>query len=223
MGCGFAINISCKSKNPSAPPTTYLFEMKYPHWQYYRTLIEDLDRISRYVELHPHNFRTFSIELARLYLAAGSEVDVVAKLLCEKAKPSSSCRNINEYRDVLLAAYPGLTSIETSLPRHSLSFTPWESWERENPEWWRSYNDVKHKRDEFYQEACLENVLLALSGLCVFVCYLDYDLIAGGIGTSRPSLFLDSKYNTGGKILISPKIHLLDFPKPSPKSSRQVE
>ena len=51
--------------------------MKYPHWEYYLSIVEDLDAVSRYVHPLPDNFSTFSIELTRLLLSIGSEVDVV--------------------------------------------------------------------------------------------------------------------------------------------------
>jgi hypothetical protein len=189
--------------------------MNYPHWHYYRSLVDDLDRLARYVELCEDNFGTYSLELTRLFLSAGSEIDVVAKLLCERVSPESKCRNIIEYRDILVAKYPGLTKVLISMPRYGLSFTPWEGWDDRSPQWWTSYNNVKHERHKFFQEACLANVLASLSALCVFVCYLHQDFISEGLGTQRPSLFLDPQYNkrkkNSGRLLVSPYIALPDF------------
>jgi len=53
------------------------------HWNYFLALERDLEIVARYVEFTKPNFKTFSIELAHLLFAAASEVDVVAKLLCE--------------------------------------------------------------------------------------------------------------------------------------------
>ena len=182
--------------------------MKNPHWNYYRSLVEDLDRLARYVEFSRDNFRTYSIEMVRLLLAAGSEVDVVAKLLCDKAAPSSLRRNILDYQKIVLPKYPDICSIVVSMPRYSLEFIPWQGWENESPAWWTSYNQVKHTRNDHYSEACLGNVLYSLSGLCVLVSYLEYEFFSKEAVTRRPSLFLDSKYNGEGKILFAPCIKL---------------
>ena len=76
------------------------------NWQYLITLDLDLTEVSRYVYIRSENFGTFSIEFVRLLLAAGSEIDVVAKLLCEKINASKDCNNINDYRAVITAKYP---------------------------------------------------------------------------------------------------------------------
>jgi len=60
------------------------------YWQFFATIDEDLHELSRFVEIHPDNFMTFSARLLRLYLAIGSEVDVVAKLLCLQIDPTRS-------------------------------------------------------------------------------------------------------------------------------------
>lgn len=45
-----------------------------------------------------------------------------------------------------------------------------------NPEWWVSYNNVKHHRLDSYAEANLGNVLQALSGLFVLLsCLFRYE------------------------------------------------
>mgnify|MGYP001151620710 CR=1 FL=1 len=94
--------------------------MERPHWEYYLTLVDDIDRISRYVEITKDNYGVYSIELVRVLLAAGSEVDVVAKLLCRSVAPSESTENINDYRTVLLGAYPKLPDIKVAMPRHGI-------------------------------------------------------------------------------------------------------
>lgn len=187
--------------------------MNYPHWQYYRSLSEDLEKLSRYIELSPDNFSVYSIELTRMLLAVGSEIDVVAKLLCEQVDQTSQTRNIVDYGEILLPEYPNLVSVVVSIARQGISFTPWEDWTlAQRPTWWGAYNDVKHQRNVNYVKANLENTLNALAGLCVFNCYLYFkDCISAGIATSRPFMFLDSMYNHGGKRLRSPGIVLPDF------------
>ena len=71
--------------------------MKHSHWHYSVALSEDVERTARFVEPAADNFKTYSIEFARLYLATGSEIDVVAKLLCEKAV-SGGAKVVKDWR-----------------------------------------------------------------------------------------------------------------------------
>ena len=51
-----------------------------PHdWNYFFCLEEDIIALSRWIEFSAENERDYSIELARLLMTAGAEVDVVAK------------------------------------------------------------------------------------------------------------------------------------------------
>ena len=127
------------------------------HWNYFLALERDLEAVSRYIEFCEPNFDTFSIELAHLLFAAASEVDVVAKLLCEKINPALPRGTINEYKAVLLPAIPDIPDTDVFVSRYGLSFKPWLSWaETTNPTWWRSYNNVKHERDAHFNEATQE-------------------------------------------------------------------
>ena|ERR1035437_1453020 len=52
------------------------------------------------------------------------------------------------------------------VPRYSLEFVPWESWAKdESPDWWQSYNKVKHERNRHFNKATLNNALHALAAL----------------------------------------------------------
>jgi len=136
------------------------------HWNYYVALERDLEILSRYVEFCEDNFSVYSVELAHLLFAASSEVDVVAKLICEQISPAESRENIGEYKAILLPALPDLTSTEVYVPRYGLSFKPWSNWDGpQNPDWWRSYNKVKHERDAYFHQATLKNSLNALGAL----------------------------------------------------------
>ena len=188
--------------------------MKYPHWQYYKSMLRDLDTLSRYVEISPDNYRTYSIELTRLLLSAGSEIDVVAKLLCKAVDAEAAPDNINKYQEILTRKLPGLPEVEVTLPKYLISFKPWLDWLKgRTPEWWSCYNKVKHDRSQHFREANLENVLLATAGLCVLVSYLYYeDLNSKLIGITPLFMFLDQKYRTGGiKVLVKGQFVLTDF------------
>jgi hypothetical protein len=147
--------------------------MHYPHWEFFMALDSDLDDASRYVEISPDNFKTYSIEFVHLLLAAGSEIDVVAKELCKKIEPSGNPSKITDYREIITRAYPKFHTIEISAPRHGITLRPWTSWGIGcNPDWWQWYNKVKHERHLFYMEANLENVLGSISALFGIILYL---------------------------------------------------
>jgi hypothetical protein len=138
------------------------------HWNYFLALERDLEVVSRYVEFCQPNFDVYSIEFAHLLFAAASEVDVIAKLLCQHFAPNAPRHNINDYRAILTAAnaLPNLHSANVFVPRYGLTLTPWDNWNGQaNPLWWSSYNNVKHQRDLHFQEATLKNALNALGAL----------------------------------------------------------
>jgi hypothetical protein len=153
------------------------------HWNYYLALEKDLEVVSRYIEFVEPNFAVYSIELARLLFAAASETDVVAQRLCKFTSPDL-CKtemNINDYKAILKASLPTVIDTEVFVPRYGLSFKPWINWAGdENPKWWRSYNKVKHNRDESFDQATLQNVLNALGALLILTLnFYSFELADG--------------------------------------------
>jgi len=147
--------------------------MAYPHWEYFLAIEADLNRTTRFVEFAPENFGVYSIELTHILLSSSSEVDVVAKALCNEVNPSTAHENIDAYRKTLVAKFPRFPQMEVNVPRHGLTVCPWEAWGHDtNPDWWRSYNKVKHERNVHYKKANLENTLNAVAGLFCLVLFL---------------------------------------------------
>ena len=158
------------------------------HWNYFIAIERDLEAVSRYIEFCEQNFPVFSIELAHLLFAASSEEDVVAKLLCQLVAPNSRCGNIDQYKAVLLPAIPDLPIIEVCVPRYGLSFRPWSNWsEEQNPNWWRSYNNVKHERDAYFHEATLKNALNAIGALLIVTAHYYSRTLASPSDTVFPA------------------------------------
>ena len=147
--------------------------MSFPHWQYFIAIESDLEKTARYVEMVPDNFNTYSVEYAHILLSAGSEVDVISKLLCKELEPEASPKNINEYRTLILSHYRNFPSFEILVPRYGLNRKPWDDWKRvENPSWWTAHTRVKHERSGYFAEANLENALDAVCGLfCLVLGY----------------------------------------------------
>ena len=146
--------------------------MEHPHWQYFLALDADLHLASRYVEICEDNFSTYSIEFVHLLLVTGSEVDVVAKAMCEQIQPGCGADSIDKYRNVITAKYPNLCTARAFLPRRGIELTPWNDWKKgTTPSWWHHYNGIKHERNKNYPEANLGNCISALAGLLLLLVY----------------------------------------------------
>jgi hypothetical protein len=146
--------------------------MRYPHWQFFESVDDELHSLSRIIEFAPENYPTFSVHLTRLYLSIGSEIDVVAKLLCARIAPTEKPERINEYRPLITGKFLNFTQLRIEMPSHALDFQPWLSWgSGTNPRWWKSYNDVKHERSKYFRDANLGNVLESAAGLLVLLVY----------------------------------------------------
>lgn len=149
------------------------------HWNYFIALEQDLAKVSRFIEFSEDNFNSYSIELAHLLLAASSEVDVVLKALCNLINPAVDHQNINHYRETVKAHLPDFVSEKCFINRYGLELEPWTNWRGEqNPIWWRSYNNVKHQRNQYFSEANLKNTLNAVSGLSLVVLYYYRELFS---------------------------------------------
>jgi len=147
--------------------------MAYPHWSLFEVIDEELQAFSRQVEFAKDNLATYSVTLLRLYLSICSEVDVVAKMLCQRIGAKLPKQpNMGYYRRNLKTKYPNLSGVKITIRHMALSILPWEAWDQDkNPDWWEKHQDVKHRRDQHFADANLENVLHAAAGLLVFLVY----------------------------------------------------
>jgi len=162
---------------------------KLLHWNYFIVLESDLERLSRYVEFTKDNYETYSLEMAHLLLAAGSEVDVVLRGLCKKVKPNSKANNINQYHEILFPKISNLSKMKVLIYRYNLDIIPWDNWKRdETPHWWHAYNNVKHQRDKYFYKAKLQYTVAAIAGLFVAVLYLYKEEAENGLLTPFPKL-----------------------------------
>ncbi|EHA1127621.1 hypothetical protein [Vibrio parahaemolyticus] len=149
------------------------------HWNLFSVLESDLSMVSRYIEFDERNFDTFSPELSKLLLSAGSEVDVIFKHMCARVDASAPRRNILDYYKVINSnsKLKLMLTEEIFIPRFGLSFKPFAEWSDEKrPDWWQAYNNVKHDRRNSYHQASLQSVLMSLSALMLCVLYLEKHL-----------------------------------------------
>lgn len=171
-----------------------------PHWNYFLAIERDLERLSRFVEFDERNYGCFSLEIARILLAAGAEVDVVCKQVTQAASPGIKAENINAYRDVLVQAHAAIPGFEVMIPRHGLSLNPWEAWGRPDgvPAWWTAYNKTKHNRNTHFERANLKNALNAVAGVFVVTLYLYPEDARQGQLVPTPLLVRPGARHAGG-------------------------
>lgn len=149
--------------------------MSHLHWEYFLSIESDLERCSRFVEFSPQNYSTYSVEFARIIMAAASEFDTLAKQLCHLIDPSQNPQNIKQYYPIITSKYSKFTQYEILVPRYNLSFKPWETWSASSPpDWWSGYNKIKHERDQHFCKANLHNAILSTCGLLTGILYF-YD------------------------------------------------
>lgn len=154
--------------------------MSIPHWQYFLSIESDLAKCSRYVEFDSRNFGVFSVEFARIIVAASAEFDAVAKKLCKHINPRLNPQSIDKYQPIILGQYPRIEECLVEIPSYRLQFQPWKDWAAQSPRWWtKSYNKIKHERETYFHEATLENAILATAGLLIGLIYY-YDASHGG-------------------------------------------
>lgn len=170
------------------------------HWNYFLSIEQDLDRLSRFIEFDEQNYDCFSLEIVRLLIAAVAEVDVVCKQICQRINPASVADNIHKYRDEIMPAYPVMSRFEVLAPRYGLRLKPWESLNQPRgvPLWWTAYNKIKHQRHTEYRRANLKNVLNAVGGLFVACLYLYKDKATLGELIPSPTILRPSEDRFGG-------------------------
>jgi len=143
------------------------------HWNYLLSLEKDIIRLSNYIEFCEENFNVFSIEILKLNLSIGSEIDVVLKQTCKLFNPIGKYESIKDYKIFLNENLDSAIKEKVSIPRYNIELQPWESignkknYKYENPFWWDNYNNVKHHRDSEYNKANLKNLLYSFSALVI--------------------------------------------------------
>lgn len=153
--------------------------MSYPHWEYFLSIEADLTQCARYVEFTQDNFRAYSVEFARIIVAAASEFDAVAKSLCKAIDPAQTPEKITEYYPIITGRFPRFVEYKIRIPRFKIEVQPWTAWASASaPDWWRSYNNIKHDREQRFREANLENAINATAGLLTGIVYF-YDVSYG--------------------------------------------
>ncbi|WP_415406323.1 hypothetical protein ACLHDG_11195 [Sulfurovum sp. CS9] len=189
------------------------------HWNYFLLLEKDFINLKNYIEVSERNFETYSFELSKILQLACSEIDSVCRLLCKTIDSTSDyfdetvfSGNISQYKDIILSKYPKLTQSEVIILDLDIDIKPWEEWDvKDSPNWWKSYNLVKHYRHSNFEKANLENIIYALSALMILNLYLNR--VSGSDKSSLQDLqpkYFESKYFSL-YIVTDPRNELPDF------------
>ncbi len=161
------------------------------HWNYFLSIESDVLNLSRYIDFSQTNFECYSIEITRILFASASEVDVIAKAICEAVDPQSKADKILKYQDVITNHFKSFESFRVLMPRFGLEFEPWAFWSspRTPPDWWAAYNKVKHHRDQCFAMGTLRHCLNAVAGLFSLLFLLYRKQAVEGELVPSPQLF----------------------------------
>ena len=105
------------------------------HWDYFLSLEDDLAKLARYIHFSNENLSTYSIEFARLLMAATQEIDVLFKQIC--ARHGDKSNSEAGYRAFFSEGdYVKIRDLEVSVRSYGLKFTPFKDWTSTAPGWW---------------------------------------------------------------------------------------
>lgn len=148
------------------------------HWDYFLLLERDLVAIADTVELSEKNCSTFGPRILQLILNAGSELDTALKSLdgaVNEENVNVDKLSMREYKD-FIARYmlEEFTTAEVKFLHSEVVLAPWSSLanDGETPTWWKTYNNVKHHRDKYYEFATLRVALEVTAALFVVDVHL---------------------------------------------------
>lgn len=164
---------------------------KNHYWNYFLAIESDLERVSRYIEFNEDNYEVYSIELAHILFAASSEVEVIAKDICKlKKKKLPKFTTIKHWEKAINSLYPELCKESVYISKHNINvLTPFEKFETDQvPEWWLSYNKVKHNRIASFNDANLKNALISVASLFVINLYYQAAFSGKSPDSSRKRL-----------------------------------
>lgn len=150
----------------------------YKHyWNYYLSIERSFLATEPFLSINQKNFKAFSIEFIKLYQTICSEIDVTAKCLCAVVDKSvKTTSGIKIWKPLIIERFPNFPNEEISVQSYDIVLRPWDIGEissDKSPEWWKSYNKVKHTRTvissvsatPYYEDANQGNVLTALGAL----------------------------------------------------------
>ena len=151
------------------------------YWNYYLQLEEDFFALEPFCAIDKLNDKTFSIKYLQLILSICGEIDTICKRFCSCLDPTVDINilTIDDYKAIILKHFPQITEEVANISQHIYrDIQPWKSWAHShNPNWWATYNKVKHHRDENWNgiEAYkYANQKTSVDALCALYIILEY-------------------------------------------------
>jgi len=174
-------------------------------WQYFLSIEQSLINTLNYVHYHDDNKNAYSNEFAKIILLSCSEIDVILKQLCKKYNKKSRAKNIFHYGTYLSKTFQGIGSTKVECPIISEEFQPFSNWSNDKiikPDWWESYNKIKHERNTNFPKANQKNAFESCAGLFLLLLYLNAE---NGYPEPSPVLF---DFNFPKQIVIGSNLDL---------------
>ena len=176
-------------------------------WNYFLSIESDLENTSRYIEPSGQE-NVHSFEFAKIIILASTEVESVMKAICFELTNEEK-GNIGEYKQVILARFPKITTASVTISRLGKSISPFEGWDVGPLNWWDAYGLVKHKRGTEFDKANYSNAVISLSALYILIFYLAK--ICNIEFEDTKSRYIDSNYTRQFIAFAAPE-QLPDFP-----------
>ncbi|MEJ5996449.1 hypothetical protein WG904_18620 [Pedobacter sp. Du54] len=161
-------------------------DFKIKFWDYFLALEEDFTSIEKIIPVDPQNTNTFSITYMKILFSICSEIDVVFKEFIEYNQWYSftvNDGNIGKYKDIINLNLQDFSN-EIIVFSKNIELKPFVNWKQnKKPDWWKDYNDLKHKRTltnngiENYKKANQKNILDALGALYQLEMYFYKSII----------------------------------------------
>ena len=135
-------------------------------------LVQKLQEILLYVEPTKEGLSSFSHKTRELLLLASTEVENSLRLYLDD--PDSKKAKTEDFINILNKVDLKKYKIVFNGYSEVFSCQPFEHWTKEKPtqslSWYNSYNQTKHNKDKYFNQATLENVLYAVAASVVMFC-----------------------------------------------------
>ena len=135
------------------------------------SLESDLANTSRYIEpVGQENVHSF--EFAKLLILSCTEIESVFKIICEEIEGHQVEGNIAAYKETILKKYPRIVETTVTISRLGRNIDPFADWTVGRLSWWSAYQEVKHNRGNFFDQATYINAVSSIAALYILIFYL---------------------------------------------------
>jgi hypothetical protein len=160
------------------------------------SLLDRLRLIARTVHPEHANLTCFGLEIREALIIASTEVETLLRETLNKNQIRPIRRHYTMENDYFKLAEPlRLKEYSVSFKQYPwlTEFTPFSRWNGQityqTLPWYQAYNAVKHDRQHSLASASLENLFLAIAGICVtLAAQVGTGWIAGGDDWADPSI-----------------------------------